>query len=173
MKRFKQHLKEVKQEFDSEGTSRNQKAGALSKIKWKAGEMNLDYGGGKFQKSTIYLKEQGITNLVYDIQLSSAHNKEALRLAKGAITTTCLNVLNVIKEKSIRKEVIKACKRENTKDIYFSVFPGEKEEKGCGVGRETTKGNWQNFMFLEEYLPEVKAIYSSAHIKYNMIIVKV
>ena len=33
----------------------------------KEGDVNLDYGGGRYELGTEYLNEHGVTNLVYDL----------------------------------------------------------------------------------------------------------
>ena len=171
MKSYKQHLKE-KQEYTSDETSQNQQAAGFKKISWKPGSVNLDYGGGKYEKATNYLLEQGVTNLVYDkFNRPAAHNKMVLVLAKEAETTTCFNVLNVIKEESFRKKVIKECKRKKTKVIYFTVYEGNKS--GEGAASKGKKRSWQNNMKLRDYLDEVKAVFPSCKVSKGMIIANV
>lgn len=171
MKSFKQHLKE-KQEYTSDETSQHQIAAGFKKIKWKPGAINLDYGGGKYEKATMWLLEQGVTNLVYDpFNRSAAHNKTVLELAKDAETTTCFNVLNVIKEEKIRKKVIKECKRKSTKIIYFAVYEGNKS--GEGAPSKGKKRSWQNNKVLKEYLEEVKSVFPSSKVSKGMIITNV
>jgi len=170
MKSYKTHINEVKQKYRSGKTSRNQLAGGFSKIDWKPGDVNLDYGGGKYEKSTLWMLEKGCTNLVFDIvNRTEEHNKMVLELAKKAETTTCFNVLNVIMEPEVRKIVIKECKRETTKRIYFTVYEGEGKKKGTGVGEKTSQG-WQNYKRLVDYLPEVQAVYPSSKITKGMIV---
>lgn len=168
MKTFKQLIAE-KQEYDSRETSQNFQAGGFKKIDWKPGTVNLDYGGGKYEKATNWMLQQGVINLVYDkFNRSPEHNKQVLLLAKEATTTTCFNVLNVIKEEDIRKKVIKDCKRQKTEKIYFTVYAGN----GTGVGAPSRgkKSAWQNNKPLKEYLEEVRAVYPSSKISKNMII---
>lgn len=65
----------------------------------KKGDINLDYGGGRFELGTQYMKEHGVTNLVYDkYSRDSKHNIEVINkiLDKEPDTVTLLNVLNVI-----------------------------------------------------------------------------
>jgi hypothetical protein len=167
-KTYNQFLSE--QEYTSKGTSRNQIAAGFKKIDWIPGTTNLDYGGGKYEKATMWLLEQGVNNLVYDkFNRSDEHNEMALEFAKSSTTTTCFNVLNVIKEREHRKQVIKECKRENTKTIYFSVYNGDMS----GEGTPTRGNSWQNNKPLKYYLDEVKEIYPSAEIVKGMITAKV
>jgi len=171
MKTYKQLVNEIKQEYPSDETSINQVAAGFKKIKWNRGDVNLDYGGGKFETATDWLWEQGVVNLVYDkFNRSDAHNQKILEMAKDATTTTCFNVLNVIKEPEIRKQVIKECRRENTKFIFFSVYEG----KGTGEGAASKgrKRAWQNNMKLADYLDEIKAVYPSAKKEKGMIVVR-
>lgn len=171
MKSLKQFLNE-KQEYDSSETSQNQQAAGFKKISWKPGTVNLDYGGGKYEKATTWLLEQGVTNLVYDkFNRPAAHNKMVLELAKEAETTTCFNVLNVIKEEKYRKQVIKECKRQKTKTVYFTVYEGNKSgEGGASKGK---KSAWQNNMKLREYLDEVKSVFPASKVSKGMIIANV
>lgn len=157
------------QEYTSAKTSQSQIAGGFKKVNWKAGDINLDYGGGKYDKATDYLARIGVINLVYDpFNRSSSHNNQMLEEAKTANISTCFNVLNVIKEPEARKKVLKELKRQSTDTIYITVYVGDRSSEG----KVTTKG-WQNHAPLKWYLDEVKAVYGSASIKKDMIVVKV
>ena len=76
----------------------------------KEGDINLDYGGGRYELGTEYMKENGVTNLVYDLySRSKDHNMIVIDklLDKEADTVTLLNVLNTINNKTERLFVIK------------------------------------------------------------------
>lgn len=111
--KFERILREMA--ADSANTSRNQIARGLKKLVslgWlDEGEINLDYGGGKFEKGTQYMKERGYINLVYDpFSRSTKHNKDVLNKINkndGADAVTLLNVLNVIPDKKERLDVVK------------------------------------------------------------------
>ena len=61
-------INELPQEFTSAKTSINKnKVPALFKLAvFKPDTVNLDYGGGKFDTATEYLKKFNVTNLIYD-----------------------------------------------------------------------------------------------------------
>ncbi len=100
---------------DSAGTSISQVAAGLRKLKIlaniKDGAVNLDWGGGKYDKGSDYLRSQGITNLVHDdFNREKDFNKKSIKRAKengGADSGTLLNVLNVIKDKDERIKAVK------------------------------------------------------------------
>ena len=76
----------------------------------KDGDVNLDCGGGKYELGTDFLKQYGVTNLVYDkFSKSEEHNNKVLDALKNrkADTVTLLNVLNVIEDLGDRLFVIK------------------------------------------------------------------
>lgn len=153
----------------SPNTSVNQIAGGFKKVNWVLHTVNLDVGGGKYEKATEYLlNEHDVTNLVYDpYNRSETHNKEVLKQAdEAATTTTIFNVLNVIPEEKDRVKLIGLAKRKNTKTIYISVY----ERDGNGIGVETSKG-WQNNKKLRDYLPEVQKVYPDAEVQKGLIVI--
>lgn len=145
----------MKQEYSSEKTSRAQVPAlhkALLKTNiWKAGNKNADIGGGKYELTTLELQKFNITNLIYDpYNRSETHNKEALNSFKSKTdTATIANVLNVIKEKEVRKEIIKLASKTSNKS-FFTVYEGDKS----GIGKETKCG-WQENRKLDSYVKEV------------------
>lgn len=167
MKTYQEFISERK---GSPGTSRKQVAAAFKKIDWTGVRVNFDYGGGKFNEATQWLKKHhDVTNFIYDsYNRSSSHNREAWINGDIAETSTLFNVLNVIPTKDERIKVLKQLKRKNTQRIYISVY----EKAKTGKGEETRVG-WQTNMHLNEYLPEVQEVYSSAYIKKKMIIINV
>ena len=158
-------IKEFKEDGKkgSPDTSLNQVAGGFKKVKWKSGTVNLDMGGGKYDKASDWLrKNHDVMNYVYDpYNRSNDHNRDSWINTKDALTTTIFNVLNVIPESKDRIALLKKAKRKGTKHIYITVYAGK---YGDGKGRKTTKG-WQNNMKLKEYLPEIKKVYSKVYSK--------
>ena len=169
MKEFRTIISETIQEFLSElkagidynpeKTSLNQISAGLkfliNKNLVQKGDVNLDYGGGKFDKGTTYLKSFGITNLVYDeFSRNDAHNQEILNyLGKNKVDTlTILNVLNVIHDKETRIDVIR--KGYNYLKIggymLITVYYNPKMKRGL-----TSKGTWQEQRKLSTYNPEI------------------
>ena len=149
-------------------TSRNQLAGGFKKINWAGVHYNFDFGGGKYDKATDWLKnEHNVINLVFDpYNRSYSHNTMILDYADKAEITTLFNVLNVIPIKQERSNIIKKLKHKKTKRIFITVY----EKNKTGEGEETRDG-WQNNMRLKEYLPEVQKIYPNPYINKGMIII--
>lgn len=91
---------------------------------WKPFTNNLDIGGGKYNLFTIKLAEVGVCNLVYDpFNRTEEHNENILKICSEVIidTATIFNVLNVIKESEVQREVIRMAYNE-LKDggsVYF------------------------------------------------------
>jgi len=153
----------------SPGTSINQIAGGFKKIKWDNGTMNLDIGGGKFETSTEYLRNNhDVINHVYDpYNRSAGHNRESWINTEYAQTSTIFNVLNVIPDKEERQALVKKARRKGTKTIYITVY----EKDGTAKGEVTSKG-WQNNMKTKDYLPEIKELFPSAKIQKKMIVIQ-
>lgn len=136
---------------------------------------NLDFGGGKWDKATVYLKNNhNCENLVYDpYNRTEEHNKEVANRVQteGVDSITCLNVLNVIKNKNERYNTLYAIKllTEVSADIgklpivIFQVYEGDK----------TANKDIQTCMKTKEYIPEIQAHFPSWSIKRkgNVIIV--
>lgn len=150
----------AKQEIGSGETSLDQVAAGFKKIGFKPGTVNLDLGGGKFDRGTEYLAGKGVTNLVYDPVNRSAESNQAIFDAVkngGVDTVTCNNVLNVIKEEGARSNVIlQAAKALKPGGVaYFTVYEGD----GSGNGHETSKG-WQEHRKTADYVDEIKQHFS-------------
>ena len=157
----------AKQEFSSAKTSLNQVSAGHKKIKWVKGSTNLDWGGGKSDMGTKYLKdEHDVTNHVYDpFNRSAAHNAKALKSSPDTITNH--NVLNVIKEDAVIIDMLKEWKKvTSAKTIYITIYQGD----GKGVGKPTNKG-YQRNQKLAEYLPLVKKVFPGASKKGSMIVI--
>lgn len=136
---------------------------------------NLDFGGGKWDKATVYLKNNhNCENLVYDpYNRTEEHNKEVAHIleTEGVDSITCLNVLNVIKNKDERYNTLYAIKllSEVSADIgklsivIFQVYEGDK----------TANKDIQTCMKTKEYVPEIQAHFPNWSIKRkgNVIIV--
>jgi len=156
------------QKISSADTSLNQIGAALKRLSQK-GTINLDYGGGKFDKGTEYLESKGIRNLIYDpFNRSVEHNQNVIdKLTRTkADTVTVSNVLNVIAEQDAREQVIndagKYIKPEGR--AYFGIYEGNKS----GVGKATTKG-WQENRITEDYVKEISKYFKSVTRKGNII----
>jgi len=143
------------QEITSAATCLNQIPALFRKVEWVPGTVNLDYGGGKYEKATEFLADRGVTNMVYDpYNRSHAHNATVIHRALGnrPHTITLANVLNVIREAKIRHDVLMQLKGLLYEGgvLYISAYEGDRS----GVGRETSKG-WQENRTLKTYLEEI------------------
>ena len=163
----------ISQGFGSAATSLNQVASAFRKIKWKPGTVNVDIGGGRFDKATDYLKEQGVESMVFDpFNRDSEHNRKVAERVRDekVDTVTCNNVLNLIDSEQSRANVIlqaaKALKEGGT--AYFSVYEGDKS----GVGRQTKADSWQNNRPTKDYVGEVEKYFDDVTVKNGVIIAK-
>lgn len=168
-------LPKAAQEITSAGTSVNQVPALFSSPHFEiksGGHRNLDWGGGRFDKATEFLKERGVESHVYDpFNRSLEHNASVLKEFEDnpADSITMNNVLNVIKEPEARSETIA-----RTKDFlspngkaYFTVY----EKSGKGVGSETAGGSsWQENRKTKDYLDEIRQHYPNAYIKGKTII---
>jgi hypothetical protein len=166
-------IEEMEQEFDSRNTSINSgKLPAIFRmVNFQPDTINLDYGGGKFDNAAEYLADFGVTNLVYDpYNRSSEHNNEVLREIRengGADTTTCSNVLNVIKERDVRLNVLKNIKKltKSGGTVYITVY------EGSGKGNEgPTKSGYQLNRKTADYLEEIQMIFPDVTRKGKLII---
>lgn len=151
------------QEHTSAQTSRNQ-VPALHKALVRTGAfrgVNADLGGGRFDKATEYLHEQGVENIVHDkFNRSDEHNAWAWSAIKRrAKTVTVANVLNVIAEPKCREAVIQQAATLGV-PTYFTVYEGD----GSGKGRRTRDG-WQENRKLATYLPEIEQHFASVEIQ--------
>ena len=168
------------QEFNSKDTSLKQVPAILRLIDknaedaarfWSKQDVVLDYGGGKFDELTKKLKERGVVNLIYDpFNRSQDHND----LVRGILTTPfraadialCSNVLNVIKEPEVRREVLRDIKRMTKPSgiVFFTVYEGDRRSRG----RKTSKG-WQANRPTKSYEREIRKEFESVQIKGKLI----
>lgn len=157
------------QEYTSANTSINSvKVPALfKKFLWVPNGRNVDIGGGRFETATEYLNKCGVVNLIYDpYNRSEKHNLNVvMELAiNRADTATISNVLNVIKEKDKRLEVLRNAKRW-ARMTLITVYEGNKS----GIGKASKKGCWQENRRLADYVPEVQEVFTNVEMKKGMI----
>ena len=122
------------------------------KIRWKAGTRNLDWGGGRYDTATEYLKQCEVQNVIYDpFNRSEAENEAALQGTYD--TATLSNVLNVIAEPEIRKEAVLGAMAHLKPGgkLYISIYEGNHS----GRGRESKPDCWQCNTPLESYAKEL------------------
>lgn len=162
------------QEYTSERTSVNvNKVPAVFRLvsNWHPNTINIDYGGGRADTAADYLSQYDATNLVYDpYNRTAEHNKEVIKLVRehgGADTATCSNVLNVIKEPEVRKNVLENIKKlvKPSGTIYITVY------EGSGKGDEgPTKSGYQLNRKTADYLEEIQQVFPDAKRKGKLII---
>ena len=165
-------LKQAQQEFSSAATSinSNKLPAIYNMVNFRSGDVVVDFGGGKFDNAVNYLKDKGVTLLVYDpYNRSAEHNKEVLRLLKehgGADAAVNSNVLNVIKEPEAREAVLKNIKKITKRGapIYITVYEGR------GDGAEgPTKSGYQLNRKTGDYMDEVGRVFSNVKRKGKLI----
>ena len=170
---YEDDIQEISQEFTSENTSINStKLPAIFKmVSFEPGTTNIDYGGGRFDNVADYLTQYDVINLVYDpYNRTPEHNKEViktLRRAGGADTATCSNVLNVIKEPEVRKNVLENISKivKPGGKVYITVY------EGSGKGDEgPTKAGYQLNRRTADYLDEIKEVFPDANRKGKLIV---
>lgn len=164
----------MKQEYTSANTSINKnKLPAIFKmVSWETHSRNLDYGGGKFDNATEWLRDEyDVHNYVYDpFNRSLEHNKSVRysgRSMGGFSTATLSNVLNVIKEPEIRQNVLQDIYNMLAVDgtLYITVYEGDKSNEG-----RPTRSGFQLNRKLNDYLPEVQKVFPKAYRKGAMIV---
>jgi len=163
----------IKQEYTSANTSinKNRVPALFHQVTFSNGTVNLDYGGGKYDTATEYLVSQGVTNLIYDPYNRTAEHNQAVidRVIQmgGADTVTCSNVLNVIKEKEVRLNILQNIRMllKANGILYIKVYTGD----GTGIGK-VTKAGYQLNRKTTAYLNEIQTIFPNARQKGELII---
>lgn len=170
-----EELETAEQEFTSAKTSINSnKLPAIFRmVSFKPGTINLDFGGGKFDNASEFLKTQDVINLIYDpYNRSSSHNNEVIKTIRkngGADTATISNVLNVIKEENARLTVLRNVKRllKSGGTCYITVYEGT----GRGDSKETKSG-YQLNKKTADYIEEIESVFNNVTRKGKLIIAK-
>jgi len=126
---------------------------------WAFTDDILDYGGGKYDLLTEKLAEIGVRNWVYDpFNRTKEHNTlvRQMLVARPADHAICSNVLNVIREKEARLEVLRDIAKLTSPlgSVFVTVYEGDRSSRG----KKTTKG-WQNNRPLKSYLPEFRKVF--------------
>lgn len=163
------------QEYRSDRTSINSsKLPAIFKlVKFRPETVNLDYGGGRFDNATNWLRELDVTNLIYDpFNRSTEHNSFVLSEIKkngGADTATLSNVLNVVKEENIRLEILKNIKKllKPGSPLYITVYEGSADNNA-----RATKAGFQLNRKTSNYIDEIKKVFNDVTQKGKLIIAR-
>ena len=163
------------QEFTSEDTSLNQTPSTFTNYQFSSKDRILDWGGGRYDaaKTAMQSVYPGIAFEIVDpFNRTESHNDRIKAEFKKnpATVLTINNVLNVIKEASVRESVLRESKEYLAKDgiAYILIHPGTTEQQKAGGG-ETTKG-WQNAKPASWYEPEVKKVYKNAKVVGQLIL---
>jgi hypothetical protein len=155
-------------------TSLNQVPAIFKKMEVIPGTVNLDIGGGKYDKGTEFLKELGVTNLIYDtFNRSQEHNDTVMDYLinkEDVDTVTISNVLCVVEEYAIRASILRLAKTflKSNGVCYISVYECDK----TGVGKVTKTGSYQSNRKYKDYLDEVRAIFDIVETRKGMIIAR-
>jgi len=163
----------LNQQYTSQDTSINVINKVYTKGEYVRGSNILDYGGGKFDSNIEYMAQKDCHVVVYDpYNRSEEYNKNTMDFVNNNSINyiVCSNVLNVIKEDDIIKEVIKnilAIKQKNDEcKVYISVYEGDK----TGNQKETTKG-WQRNQKTSCYINLIKDLGCTAELNKGIIVV--
>lgn len=144
----------MQQKYSSKDTSINVVNKVYKQYHFPVGSLILDYGGGKYNANIDYMKELGVTVLVYDkYNKTDEHNKRVLTYVSEHQPdyVICSNLLNVIFEDEIIDEILQAISQYDAKTIIFAIYEGN----SSGVGGETTKG-YQRNQKTKEYIPMIE-----------------
>lgn len=127
----------AEQKYTSACTSinKNKLPAIYNKVSFDKGKTVLDYGCGRYTDHIRKRVElQGCNYYPYD-PFNLPESEMPTEIVDYAI---CSNVLNVIAEKEVVKEVIKNVV-DNSRMAFFTVYEGD----GSGVGKEVTKDSYQ------------------------------
>jgi len=145
--------------------NKNKIPAIFKKIHWMPYNINLDYGGGKYNTASDYLFDHyRILNFILDPYNRSMeenlNNNNYIQMFGGTDTATCANVLNVIQSEFTRKAVILNIYNllKHNGEAYFSVYEGDKSS----IGRQTGKDQWQENKRLSFYYTEIFMILRDA-----------
>lgn len=177
---YEDDVVDVEQEFTSRDTAVNGPQGKLPAIfkliSIPDGSLVLDYGGGKPEAEAIaqaYLAQFNATEALYDpFNQTPAHNRAVVKLCRsngGADIAVCSNVLNVIKERDVRINVLNNIRKlvSSSGTVYITVYEGS----GSGQGSATQKNtSYQNNRKTASYLEEVQEVFPDAKRRGKLII---
>lgn len=165
------NYKDIQQEYDSKLTSIN--SSQLPKtVKFvekllQPGQQWLDIGGGRFDNSVEYFKKSDVELLVYDpFNRSPEHNSQVVKKVtqQKCDGVMCNNVLNVIAEKTNRKQVIQQA-FEAVKEngfVFFLTYEGNKTGE-AKITKQTKESNcFQMNQKTEFYLDEIKEVFGKS-----------
>ena len=136
----------MKQQYDSSKTSLNQVSAVYKQFPglFPPGTRVLDYGGGRYDKARDYMVPKGVDVQVYDpFNRSKVHNDRVMKeMRKRPDVIVCSNVLNVIAEDDVIRDVVGRIRRlcKSSTVVVFLIHEG----KGNGIGAPTSRGYQRN-----------------------------
>lgn len=157
----------MEQKYTSKDTSINTVNKVYKQNEFKNGNIILDYGGGKYDSNTAYMKEKGCFLYVYDkFNRSAIHNADVMKMMSETMPdyVVCSNVLNVIYEDEVIMEILKDISQYKNSKIFFAIYQGD----GSGKGKETVKG-WQRNEKIPAYIPKICQYFNIINVKENII----
>jgi hypothetical protein len=163
----------AKQRHTSAGTCLNQVPGVFRLINktferphhfWTYTDDVLDYGGGRFDTFTDHLGKMGVRNWVYDpYNRTDAHNDLVRKMltVKKADAAVCSNVLNVVKEPTVRRAILEDIRMLTSPggSVFITVHEGNRTSRG----RKTKRG-WQANRPTRNYLREIRKVFPGAFV---------
>jgi len=143
-------------------TSLNQIPALFKNKKVQIGQVNLDIGGGKFEKGSEYLADKGVENLIYDTYVRNyEHNKQVIERLRylPSDTVTIANVLNVVRDKEERAGILAHAARSVRDDgtCYIQIYEGNK----TSTPTLTTRQTWQENRKTETYMAEIEPFFNT------------
>lgn len=153
----------MNQKYSSANTSINStKLPAIYKLREETlkGKKILDIGGGKYDTAKIWASENESVVAIYDkFNRSEEENREALSF-QGYDISILSNVLNVIQETEIRRDLITLA-LDKAPVVYVTVYEGN----GTGIGAVSKKDCWQENRKTDDYVEEILS-YVQDHVSY-------
>lgn len=146
----------MKQEFTSAATSVNSKKlpAIYGNVKIGENETVLDYGCGKF------FDNYGLPQNVKGYDPFNRNDPSVLSMTYDKVL--CSNVLNVIKEYEVRRELLETLKSLG-RTIYITVYEGN----GTGKGKVTKKNCYQLNKKRGDYIPELVSVFGAGNVTFK------
>ena len=147
------------QTFTSANTSLNQvarlfKTKTFESILSSTNSSILDYGGGKYNLATNYIKDTFNRDLiVYDkFNRTPEHNKQALSNTYEIVA--CNNVLNVIDNLDTYYSILNDCYNLATKYVLITIYNGN----GSNIGKQSKADCYQRNETIKVHFDRIKAL---------------
>jgi hypothetical protein len=170
------------QKYNSAATSLNQVPSLIKMIndegELKPGTLLLDFGAGKFSKTREYVEGTSDTSYhAYDpYNLPEDVNNASLERKYDVIMLS--NVLNVVKEKDARKDILNLCRllMKPGARLYIRTYQAPKSDlyqEDPEPGQPTKNGTcWQMCQPLSFYMEEIQEVLPNITIKRGYLIAK-